>query len=132
MKKNYLAHKSWDNSMEWRSAKSKTFFSGTKSSKVLRGSWDNVWSKFHHDSAGWGTTNGHIEKYFCERHCLEVLKRQKNYFRTNSVFRVQFSSRNFSRKTYFLRRQFLKIIIFLDFFWYKKFSARKYFPDLKI
>lgn len=70
-----LTHKLWDHTMEggalevqWLSGPTHTLFTRAESTKVFDGSWDDIGSKFHNNTSGGLTTNGHIEEDFWVGH----------------------------------------------------------------
>jgi len=69
-----LAHKSWNDSVEWTSLVTKTFFSGTQSSEVFDGFWYNIVVHFKNNSTGWSTANGHV-KVAGDRHVCSLIVR---------------------------------------------------------
>jgi len=68
-----LAHETGDHSMEGRAFVSEAFLTSAQSSEVLDSLWHSIVVHLKHNSTGWLTANGHIEKagdrhrgYFCK------------------------------------------------------------------
>lgn len=68
LKKTNLAHKLWNDSMKAGSSESKSFLAGAQCTEVFGGFWNNIGSKFHDDTTGWLTSNGHVKITFWKCH----------------------------------------------------------------